>query len=52
MLSPVMFAIDRLPGWLARRREMVDDRATTICRPRPIYVGPTLTDYVHIEPRA
>jgi citrate synthase len=36
----VLFAIGRLPGWIAHWREMVKDPATKIGRPRQIYVGP------------
>jgi citrate synthase len=48
----VMFAIGRLPGWIAHWKEMFDDPNTKISRPRQIYVGPTLTHYVPIEQRA
>ncbi|MDX6401129.1 MAG: citrate synthase [Gaiellaceae bacterium] len=37
----VLFAIGRLPGWIAQWREMVGDPATKIGRPRQVYVGPT-----------
>jgi citrate synthase len=37
----VLFAIGRLPGWIAQWREMIDDPATKIGRPRQIYTGPT-----------
>ena len=47
----VMFAIGRLPGWLAHWREMISDPATKIGRPRQIYTGPTLSKYVPIEER-
>jgi citrate synthase len=48
----VMFAIGRLPGWLAHWKEMVDDPNTKIARPRQIYTGPALSHYVPIEERA
>ncbi len=48
----VMFAIGRLPGWLAHWKEMLDDSNTKICRPRQIYTGPALSHYVPIEQRA
>ena len=48
----VMFAIGRLPGWLAHWKEMVDDPNTKIARPRQIYTGPGLSHYVPIEERA
>jgi citrate synthase len=37
----VLFALGRLPGWIAQWREMIDDPATKIGRPRQVYVGPT-----------
>jgi citrate synthase len=36
----VMFAIGRLPGWLAHWKEMHEDPSTKIGRPRQIYTGP------------
>ena len=48
----VMFAIGRLPGWIAHWKEMFDDPNTKISRPRQIYVGPTLTHYVPIDQRS
>jgi citrate synthase len=47
----VMFAIGRLPGWLAHWKEMVDDPNTKIARPRQIYTGPTISHYVPMEER-
>jgi citrate synthase len=47
----VMFAIGRLPGWLAHWKEMVDDPNTKIARPRQIYTGPTVNHYVPIDER-
>jgi citrate synthase len=47
----VMFAIGRLPGWIAHWKEMMDDPTTKISRPRQIYTGPTLTHYLPIEQR-
>ena len=37
----VMFALGRLPGWLAHWREMILDPTSRINRPRQIYVGET-----------
>ncbi len=48
----VMFAIGRLPGWIAQWKESMDDPQWRICRPRQIYTGPQLTPYVPIEERA
>src|SRR4051812_23987983 len=36
----VLFAIGRLPGWIAQWREMIADPATKIGRPRQVYIGP------------
>ena len=48
----VMFAIGRLPGWIAQWKEsMVEDPRWKLCRPRQIYSGPAETAYVPIEKR-
>ena len=47
----VMFAIGRLPGWIAQWKESQDDPNWKLCRPRQIYTGPPETDYVPIEER-
>ena len=47
----VMFAIGRLPGWIAHWREMMDDPDRKIGRPRQIYTGPTERPYVPVEMR-
>lgn len=47
----VMFAIGRLPGWIAHWREMMDDPHTKIGRPRQIYTGVKARDYVPIDIR-
>jgi citrate synthase len=41
----VLFALGRLPGWIAQWREMITDPATKIGRPRQVYVGPAERDY-------
>jgi citrate synthase len=38
-LFPVLFAIGRMPGWVAQWREMVVDKEQKIARPRQIYTG-------------
>ncbi|MBI3999099.1 MAG: citrate synthase [Candidatus Omnitrophica bacterium] len=50
-MFPVMFAIGRLPGWIAHWKEMRDTKPARISRPRQIYMGPTKTDYIPIEKR-
>ncbi|MEM7582552.1 MAG: citrate/2-methylcitrate synthase, partial [Acidobacteriota bacterium] len=47
----VMFALGRLPGWIAQWKEMREDPKTRINRPRQIYTGPTERDYDPIEDR-
>jgi len=46
----VMFALGRLPGWIAHWKEMTE-QASKIGRPRQIYTGPTETNYVPLEQR-
>jgi citrate synthase len=48
----VLFALGRLPGWIAHWKEMMEDPTTKIARPRQIYTGPTVRDYVPMEKRA
>jgi citrate synthase len=47
----VLFALGRLPGWIAQWREMMQDPATKIGRPRQIYIGETERDFVAIADR-
>ena len=47
----VLFALGRLPGWIAQWREMIADSETKIGRPRQIYVGATERDYVALDQR-
>jgi citrate synthase len=47
----VMFAMGRLPGWIAQWLEMRSDPSGRIYRPRQIYVGHTARNYVPIEQR-
>jgi len=47
----VMFALGRLPGWIAHWREMHMDPTTKIGRPRQIYTGNTVQDYVPLDQR-
>jgi citrate synthase len=48
----VLFAIGRLPGWIAHWKEMMEDTTTKIGRPRQIYTGATARDYVPIDKRS
>ncbi len=47
----VMFAIGRLPGWIAQWKEDVADPEMKISRPRQIYTGRQVTDYIPISNR-
>ena len=47
----VMFALGRLPGWIAHWKEMWDDPAWRISRPRQIYVGPLSRPFVPMDQR-
>ena len=47
----VMFAIGRMPGWIAQWKEVHDDPKSRINRPRQVYTGYTQRDYVPIESR-
>lgn len=47
----VLFALGRLPGWIAQWREMMTDPANRIGRPRQIYVGETERKYVPMDQR-
>ena len=47
----VMFALGRLPGWIAHWKEMIESPATKIGRPRQIYTGKTENHYLPIESR-
>jgi citrate synthase len=47
----VLFALGRLPGWLAQWREMMTDPTTKIGRPRQLYTGSAERDFVAIDQR-
>ena len=47
----VLFALGRLPGWIAHWKEMMEDTTTKIGRPRQIYTGEPLHDYVPMDKR-
>jgi citrate synthase len=47
----VLFAIGRLPGWIAQWKESMDDPNWKLGRPRQIYTGPTLQEFVPIDER-
>ncbi|MGE5499657.1 MAG: citrate synthase [Syntrophothermus sp.] len=47
----VMFALGRLPGWIAQWKELRDDPTMRINRPRQIYTGCTKREYIPIDKR-
>ncbi|ROS76932.1 citrate synthase [Cellulomonas sp. PhB143] len=50
MFTP-LFALGRMPGWIAQWREMMQDPQTKIGRPRQIYTGAPARPYVPVEER-
>jgi citrate synthase len=48
----VMFALGRLPGWIAQWREMLKDPKNRINRPRQIYTGATERDFTPLAERS
>jgi citrate synthase len=47
----VLFAIGRVPGWMAQWKEMTEDPDTRIMRPRQVYVGEIDKEYLPIDQR-
>ena len=47
----VLFALGRLPGWIAQWREMINDPSTKIGRPRQVYTGSAERPFVAIDAR-
>jgi citrate synthase len=50
-MFPVLFAIGRMPGWLAQWEEALLDPEQRIARPRQIYIGPEERSYVSMDAR-
>jgi citrate synthase len=47
----VLFALGRLPGWIAQWRELIADPTTKIGRPRQVYTGRTERPFVEVGDR-
>ena len=47
----VLFALGRMPGWIAHWREMREDPSTKINRPRQVYTGPAERNFTPISER-
>ena len=50
MFTPI-FALSRTVGWIAQWKEMIEDKEQKIGRPRQLYVGEPMRDYVDVENR-
>ena len=50
-MFPVLFAIGRIPGWLAQWIEHVKDKEQKIARPRQVYLGEEQRDFISMEKR-
>ncbi len=50
-LFPVLFAVPRTAGWLAQWKEMLEDEEQKIWRPRQIYTGTEMREYVPVDRR-
>lgn len=48
----VLFAVARTVGWIAQWSEMISDPSQKIGRPRQVYTGPTVRDYVPVNQRS
>jgi citrate synthase len=47
----VIFAIGRMPGWIANYKEIMDEPKSRIYRPRQIYTGKTTNHYIPLDER-
>ena len=50
-MFPVIFAIGRMPGWIANYKEIMEEPKSRIYRPRQIYTGRTLNHYFRVDER-
>jgi citrate synthase len=50
-MFPVVFAIGRMPGWIANYKEIMEAPKGRIYRPRQVYMGRALNHYVPLEER-
>lgn len=51
-IFPVLFAIGRMPGWLAQWQENVSDNEQRIARPRQLYLGSGEREFVSLDKRS
>ena len=50
-MFPVIFAIGRMPGWIANFKEISEDAKSRIYRPRQVYVGAGLSHFMPLHKR-
>jgi citrate synthase len=50
-MFPVMFAIGRMPGWIANFKEILEDPKARIYRPRQVFIGPVDQNYTAMARR-
>ncbi|MGZ8765446.1 MAG: citrate/2-methylcitrate synthase, partial [Acidimicrobiia bacterium] len=50
-MLPVLFALGRLPGWIAHWTEMMQSPKTKLGRPRQVYTGYAEREYVPVDDR-
>jgi citrate synthase len=50
-MFPVIFAIGRMPGWIANYKEIMEDPHSRIYRPRQVYVGPVNNHFIPLDQR-
>jgi citrate synthase len=46
-----MITIGRLPGWIAHWKETMENERNKIWRPRQIYMGPNIRDFIPLDKR-
>jgi citrate synthase len=51
-MFPVLFAIPRTVGWIAQWEEMLLDADQKLARPKQVYLGAAIRDYVPMEKRS
>jgi citrate synthase len=51
-MFPVLFAIPRTSGWIAQWEEMLTDPDQKLARPKQVYLGAEIRDYVPMEKRS
>ena len=47
----VLFAVARTVGWISQWKEMIEDNTQRIGRPRQLYTGPAMRDFVTVDKR-